>query len=195
MSAHAKEPKRVIITGGPGAGKTTLLIGMERLGFDVVTEAASDIIKLELAKSIKEPWNQEDFQKKVLELQMLRQKKSMNSKTPLIFYDRAPFDTMTYQIMKWPDLERDYLDSTLEQLKKEDFFHTTVFVVENFGECEHTDLRHESNNEAVEIQKRIIEEYKKHGFNIVKVPPADPEKRIRIILEELAMDTSTIATR
>ena len=41
--------KRYILTGAPGSGKTAILRQLEREGFGVVDEAATDVIALEQA--------------------------------------------------------------------------------------------------------------------------------------------------
>jgi len=53
--------KRFILTGTPGAGKTTILRQLEIEGFDVVEEAATNVIALEQAKGVAEPWLQGGF--------------------------------------------------------------------------------------------------------------------------------------
>jgi predicted ATPase len=53
--------KRFILTGAPGAGKTTILRQLELDSFSVVEEAATDLIALEQAKGIAEPWMQPPF--------------------------------------------------------------------------------------------------------------------------------------
>jgi len=44
--------KRVILTATPGAGKSAVLRQLEREGFGVVEEAATDVIALEQANGI-----------------------------------------------------------------------------------------------------------------------------------------------
>ena len=48
--------KRFILTGAPGAGKTAVIRQLELDGFGVVEEAATDIIALEQARGVAEPW-------------------------------------------------------------------------------------------------------------------------------------------
>ena len=49
--------RRFILTGTPGAGKTAILRQLEIEGFSVVEEAATDVIALEQAKGVGEPWS------------------------------------------------------------------------------------------------------------------------------------------
>ncbi len=53
--------KRFILTGTPGAGKTAVVRQLELDGFSVVEEAATDIIALEHARGVAEPWKYPSF--------------------------------------------------------------------------------------------------------------------------------------
>ena len=48
--------KRYILTGTPGSGKTTLLHALKHNGYEVIEEAATDVIALAHSKGILEPW-------------------------------------------------------------------------------------------------------------------------------------------
>ncbi|MBV8361675.1 MAG: AAA family ATPase [Deltaproteobacteria bacterium] len=53
--------KRYILTGAPGAGKTAILRHLELDGYGVVEAAATDIIALEQAQGVAEPWSGASF--------------------------------------------------------------------------------------------------------------------------------------
>lgn len=65
--------KRFILTGAPGAGKTAIIRQLEREGFSVVEEAATDVIALEQAQGTAEPWTNPSFLDSIADLQKLRQ--------------------------------------------------------------------------------------------------------------------------
>ena len=50
-----------ILTGAPGSGKTAIIRQLELDGFSVVEEAATDVIALEQARGVAEPWKQPSF--------------------------------------------------------------------------------------------------------------------------------------
>ena len=58
---NGKACKRFILTGAPGAGKTAIIRQLELDGFSVVEEAATDIIALEQARGLAEPWKHPSF--------------------------------------------------------------------------------------------------------------------------------------
>lgn len=59
---------RFILTGAPGAGKTAVVRQLEIDGFAVVEEAATDVIALEQAKGVAEPWTDAGFTDRIVAL-------------------------------------------------------------------------------------------------------------------------------
>src|SRR5579863_1579585 len=64
--------KRFVLTGAPGAGKTAIIRQLELDGFSVVEEAATDVIALQQAQGIAEPWTHSSFIDSVADLQRRR---------------------------------------------------------------------------------------------------------------------------
>ena len=65
--------KRYILTGTPGVGKTAILRWLELDGYGVVEEAATDIIALQQAQGVAEPWTRASFIDSIVNLQRERQ--------------------------------------------------------------------------------------------------------------------------
>ncbi len=80
---------RYILTGAPGAGKTALLRLLERRGYAVVEEAATDVIALEQARGREEPWTDPGFIDLIIALQKQRQTGVGSG-----FFDRSPVCTL-----------------------------------------------------------------------------------------------------
>ena len=85
--------KRFILTGTPGAGKTVILRRLEQAGFGVVEEAATDVIALEQAEGIAEPWTDPGFIDRVVDLQKQRQLRAAALPEPIQFHDRSAICT------------------------------------------------------------------------------------------------------
>src|SRR5258708_18317144 len=81
--------KRFILTGTPGAGKTAVLRQLERDGFGVVEEAATDVIAMWQARGIVEAWRQPGFLEAIVELQRLRQIRASLLPDAVQFHDRS----------------------------------------------------------------------------------------------------------
>jgi predicted ATPase len=86
--------KRFILTGAPGAGKTSVLRQLEREGYSVVEEAATDLIALWQARGIAEPWTADAFLDAVCNLQKQRQIRASDGKDTVQFHDRSVFCTV-----------------------------------------------------------------------------------------------------
>lgn len=101
---NLNQVKRFIFTGAPGSGKTSVIKKLEKSGYAVIYEAATDVISTEQAKGIEKPWEEPEFVDKITLMQKERQ---MHSTGNIQFYDRSPF--CTYALGKylthWKDLE------------------------------------------------------------------------------------------
>lgn len=179
-----QQPQWIIITGGPGVGKTSLVKHYEKSGFEVIHEAATDIIRERLDQQIKEPWNQEGFNTNVIELQLKRQVQAEARKANLVFFDRSPIDVLAYS-----HLQQDKSHCHITRLVEEAVFryHKKVFLIENLGACENTEVRPESIEEVRNIERLIEDHYRKYNFEIVRIPPAPIEERARLILQHLGL--------
>ncbi|HYL99497.1 MAG TPA: AAA family ATPase, partial [Blastocatellia bacterium] len=81
--------RRFILTGTPGAGKTAIIRQLERDGFGVVEEAATDLIALEQALGNPEPWRHASFIDSIASLQKQRQVRASLCTDEIQFHDRA----------------------------------------------------------------------------------------------------------
>jgi predicted ATPase len=81
--------RKFILTGAPGSGKTAIIRQLELDGFSVVEEAATDIIALEQARGVTEPWMHASFIDRVTELQRRRQVRASRETDEVQFHDRS----------------------------------------------------------------------------------------------------------
>ena len=89
------KPKKYVLSGGPGSAKSSILLGLEQRGEYVVREAAEDYIRYRHAQGQMQPWVEEDFQDKILELSMQREEK-IHPKAERVFMDRGLLDGLAY---------------------------------------------------------------------------------------------------
>lgn len=86
--------QRFILTGAPGAGKTVILRQLELDGFGVVEEAATDLISLEQARGVAEPWKNPSFIDAVANLQKQRLSRASQLADAIQFHDRSVICTV-----------------------------------------------------------------------------------------------------
>lgn len=86
--------RRYVVTGAPGAGKTSILKGLQDRGYEVVEEAATDVIAREQALGVEEPWREADFVDKIVALQRQRQLAPVPANVRVQVFDRSPLCTL-----------------------------------------------------------------------------------------------------
>ena len=169
--------RRFIVTGTPGSGKTAIIRQLERDGFSVVEEAATDVIALEQARGIAEPWTHPSFIDAVANLQKQRQ---MRAAGEVQFHDRSVVCTaalaayLGYPVPAMLALE-------LERIQAEVIYQRRVFFVRNLGFITPSEARRISFEEALRFERIHEETYRNFGFEIFPVEPASVAKRVAAI--------------
>ena len=169
--------KRLILTGAPGAGKTVLIRELERLGYPIVEEAATDVIALEQARGNARPHERPQFIEKITELQLLRQQ--VPAAGPLQFHDRSLFCTAAlaeFLGLPIPPL----LDRAI--LASRELFEPRVFFIRLLGFIQKTEARQIGLEESMRFETLHERVYRHYGFDLEFIQPADIDARIGAIL-------------
>jgi len=164
---------KIVISGGPCSGKSSIINALKDRGHNILTESAREVIKesglnhnMTIDESIM-------LQTKILERQVIKELPLEGLKETYFldsgcidcygFYRHLAKKTLKYK--PGYDLERYALIFTLDSLP---------FIKD--------DVRREDGDEAVRLNKIIIEEYKKNEYEPLHVPVMDIEDRIDYIL-------------
>ena len=62
-------------------------------------------------------------------------------------------------------------------------FKPIVFVFQDLGMCENTEIRHETISEMLQIEQRLVSDYLSLGFTVIKVPFLSIKDRADFILK------------
>ena len=100
-----------------------------------------------------------------------------------LFFDRSSIDTFTYSLYH---KETPLLKTIAEINALVYYFNPSVFLVENFGECENTVVRCETIEEAKIIEEALEKSYTSLGFQVIRVKPGSVEARVNEILKAIA---------
>jgi predicted ATPase len=159
--------KRFILTGTPGSGKTAILRQLEVDGFPVVEEAATDVIALEQAKGIAEPWTDPSFIDRVVDLQQARRRSGEGA---VQFHDRSAFCTAALAEFLGRTFS-EKLSAELDALKREAFYEKRVFFVRSLGFVAPTAARRMTLEDARRFEALHEKTYRDHGFELVPIGP------------------------
>jgi len=190
ISLLSGSPKIYVIIGGPGNGKSKLCKALKKKGFDVLREAATEVIKEEQEKGNKEPWKKlDDFQRKILgrQLEYLELVKNKNEKE-IVFSDRGIFDAFAYyEYDKLNPIEELYL--CVKNIKYAGIFCLAPLPEEIYKKNK---IRKETRPEALKMHSLLVKTYKDLGYNIIDVPyffasnrSESIEKRVTFIEQKL----------
>ena len=177
--------KRFILTGAPGAGKTAILRQLELDGFGVVEEAATDVIALEQAKGVAEPWTDACFVDAIVRLQRQRQVRAAQTQDAIQFHDRSVFCTAALaEYLGFATTP--VLAEELERVQAEAVFQRQVFFIRGLGFIEPTQARRINMEEALRFEKIHEETYARFGFELILVEPASLAERVDSIRKAVA---------
>ncbi|MGO8960418.1 MAG: AAA family ATPase [Streptosporangiaceae bacterium] len=175
---------RYVLTGTPGSGKTAVLRLLERMGYPVIEEAATDVIALEQALGGSEPWRSPGFIDKIAALQVARQAASPAGPWP-VFFDRSPVCTLALaRFLGFPAAPS--LLAEVARLAREQVYQTEVFFVRNQGFVAPTAARRISFADSLAFEEVHEQTYAEFGFRLVEVPAGPLPDRAAAVLSVVA---------
>ncbi|MFA6022862.1 MAG: ATP-binding protein [Candidatus Pacearchaeota archaeon] len=172
--------EKYVITGGPSSGKTTTIEILKKRGYKVVEEAARKIIENEKKKGreiVTFDGNVSKFQIMILKLQLKNEKK-FDKFDGKIFLDRGMPDGLVYYELTNTSLDKEIV----EESKKTKRDYKKVFLLEMVP-YKIDQVRKEPVKIAKKLHKMLKKVYVDLGYQVIKVPVMEPEKRVEFILE------------
>jgi len=176
----------IVLTGGPGSGKTSVIDSLQRAGYSRSLEAGRAIIQDQVAIGGRAlPWqDRELFAELMLSWEMASYHTAEQS-SGLVFFDRSVVDVVAYlQLCNLP------LSTHIEQAVKTFRYNRHVFIASPWEEIYKPDReRKQDFPEAVRTYHAIANAYAKSGYELIEIPRAPVDDRVRFILSAiLAME-------
>jgi predicted ATPase len=166
-----------VLTGAPGAGKTAALRLLEVNGHVVVEEAATDVIALANALGQEQPWRDNTFPDRIVDLQRQR---SRPAGAETVFFDRSPVCTLALShYLGFTPSRR--LTEEVERVVAEGLYEQTVFFIRNQGFVQPTEARRISYEDSLGFEKIHEQTYRDLGFVLVDVPAGPLTARVALI--------------
>ncbi|HHT9690319.1 TPA: AAA family ATPase [Legionella pneumophila] len=178
--------KLIVITGCSGGGKSTLISELSKMGYAVVHEAATEIVKEQLAiNGEMTPWqNPHDFCKLLIARSIddfLRAKSITDIPEKIIFFDRSYLEGIRYyKALNTTDPSKyDYFINDLR-------YFDTVFVTPPWEEiyC-NNEMRKHSFAKSIDDFERVVSFYPKYGYQTIELPKIDVRGRAQFILSSI----------
>ncbi|HJV41453.1 AAA family ATPase [Caulobacter sp.] len=173
--------RRYILTGAPGAGKTVLLRALERAGYAVVEEAATDVIALSQAEGVAEPWTDPGFIDAIIALQGRREARAVGDP---IFFDRSPICALSLaRFLGHPVSVK--LRADLDRIKTEGIYQRRVFLIRSLGFVTPTAARRISLEDALRFEEVHEAAYAELGYDLIAIVPDKPDRRAAAALARI----------
>lgn len=186
--------KRYILTGTPGSGKTALLRLLERNGYAVVEEAATDVIALAHALGNPEPWKTPSFIDDIVALQRQRQTRAVPWINDVVVFDRSPICTwaLCEFLGHHPPAS---LVEEVERIERESIYDRRVFFIQNLGSCTPTAARRISFEESLRFEEVHAQVYRRFRYDSVSIAPADISSRFEVLRRQMSANADRFRLR
>ncbi len=176
--------KTFVITGPSSSGKSTLIEFLQNKGFYVVPEIARSVLEEGVFHPSRDPYL---FQKEIAKRQATAEEKMKSLDIPIAFLDRGFHDQIAY-----------CKHSGITEFPPEIQIHseyTGVFNLEMLNKFESDGIRIEKGGEeARQIHKVALDEYKKCGIPVISIPAISVSDRAKLIIEySLKLPSSAVS--
>ncbi|MGE0063679.1 MAG: AAA family ATPase [Xanthobacteraceae bacterium] len=175
-------PPFFVLTGGPGAGKTTLIEALARAGVTTVAEAGRAVIRDEETRGGRAlPWlNPLAFAGAMLARDVANYEAMRGAAAPVVF-DRGIPDIAGYLRLEGLDPPQ-----ALRAAMRRHRYRPCVFICPPWREIYTADSeRWQSFDVARRTYRAMVEVYGELGYELVEVPRAPVEARLRFIRDRI----------
>ncbi len=184
--------RQYVLTGAPGSGKTVLGAELRERGYEVVAEAATDVIAAQQALGVDEPWLHDGFIEAITALQQRRERQAPIARHGVRFFDRSPLCTIALaRYLGWA-VPR-VLAAEAARVVEREVYQSEVFLVRPLGFVTGTPARRISYDQSLIFETIHQQVYHEHGFQLIDVPAAAVPQRADFIESRLRIPSDTVS--
>ena len=173
-----------VLTGGPGSGKTTLIEALKSASFAISPEAGRGIIRDQVAIGGPAlPWQDKALFSELMLSWELRSWQAACDRTGPVFFDRGVPDTLGYyRLIGLP------VPAHVTNAAAKFRYNSRVFIAPPWPEIFSQDSeRKQTLDEAERTYHSLVGVYGELGYELVELPRAPVEDRMRFILAEAGL--------
>lgn len=172
----------IVVTGGPGSGKSTLIDCLQGAGFSRSYEAGRGVIQDQMAIGGGAlPWADPDLFAELMLCWELRTYRNAATQAAPVFFDRGIPDIIGYLRLAGRPVPA-HLHTAARTLR----YHPRVFIAPPWPEIYEQDTeRRQSQAEAEGTYDIMVTTYTEQGYELVQLPRAPVEERVRFVTERL----------
>lgn len=174
-----------VLTGGPGSGKTTLIEALRRAGFATSLEAGRGIIRDQSAIGGPAlPWHDRAlFAELMLSWEMRSYQTAREQTGRPVFFDRGVPDTLGYLRLSGMPVP-EHANAAARRFR----YNPRVFIAPHWPEIFAQDEeRKQTLDEAERTYDALVGVYTELGYELVPLPLAPVEARLRFVLAEAGL--------
>jgi predicted ATPase len=177
--------KKYVITGGSCSGKTTLVNELKKRGYNTLDEIARQV--LEERNHIGFDYHEKLARQSIMYLRQISEERKIDEmvfgighrKNNSVFLDRGIIDVIAYSAHLFGKVPDEFCCFDLRNR------YDGVFVLDKLDFLDDGIRIESDNSEAEKIHNRIIQEYKKAGYDLIFVPVMGVEERADYVLEKI----------
>jgi predicted ATPase len=169
-----------VLTGGPGSGKSTLIEALARAGYAGSVEAGRAIIQDQVAiDGLALPWRDPAAFAELMLCWEMRSYHMAKDQAGLVFFDRGVPDVLGYLRLLGLRLPA-HMDNAARIFR----YNPSVFIAPPWQAIFRGDReRKQSFDEAVRTYEAMVVTYRDYGYELIDLPRATIEERVRFVLE------------